>query len=359
MDPSPDSLSGHVNAIAITNDNKRIAAVQKSNLHVWNLSTGALQKSIDIGFQIETLAFDQDNQSIWLGEEKGKLFYLPDNSTLAQNIFSDSSAIYAIRPLANENRMLHVSRNGIYIWSNNSSQPELERKIAQVKPPLRFTNAVCSKDGKLLLSTSEDKRARLWNIETDHLLYTLAGHRENIENLTFNQEENLALSISSSSLLSWEIPNDFPSFTLNNVEAGARIDAIDILPDGKKMFAGTRMPGLDIWDLTFNKLDLSRTNDKLSRINTLAFYPSANSVLSGDNEGLIQEWPLGTGAEKTIHKFEDKSIKKIITQGDYGLIATDDTKVRFWKKDISSLKTLEGHRSHIICLLYTSPSPRD
>jgi hypothetical protein len=128
-------------------------------------------------------------------------------------------------------------------------------------------------------------------------------------------------------------------------------------PDGKSVWAGTSTGQLVVWDLT--KREAPRVWPAHKRdVTGLSFCDEGKWVASASYDQLILLWngrTLSAQAAQTI-KSPDL-VRMIAVSHDGQMIASghDDHKIRLWKrKDGSLLHTLDGHRSEVSCLDFST-----
>lgn len=96
---------------------------------------------------------------------------------------ADNSIIYAIG---------NILKNKNFIYRGHEQQ----------------INSVAFKNG-LLITASEDKNLRVWDLETKKSLYTLRGHETSIQSVVISSQ---ILSYSSKQLIMWNYNKTWPTF---------------------------------------------------------------------------------------------------------------------------------------------------
>ena len=109
-------------------------------------------------------------------------FFLMKDIKMVTDI-SDNSEFATFSPV--ENKILTINReNKLILYDTNGNElKEFEKKVHEKKV---FT-AFFSPDGKKVVTTSEDKTARIWNLNGD-LLKELKGHNDSVEYAAFSPD---------------------------------------------------------------------------------------------------------------------------------------------------------------------------
>jgi WD40 repeat protein/uncharacterized caspase-like protein len=98
------------------------------------------------------------------------------------------------------------------------------------------TNAVFSRDGKLLASSGTDNTIKIWDVASKHELRTLTGHTANIESMDFSPDGRLLASASDEgSTFLWDANTGEHLLTLVSLDDGG--EWIVVTPEG--LFDGT------------------------------------------------------------------------------------------------------------------------
>lgn len=110
-----------------------------------------------------------------------------------------------------------------------------------------------SPDGQTLVSVSEDKTIKLWNLNTGQLLRTLTGHSD-------------------------------------------KVTSVAISPDGQTLVSGSLDKKIKLWNLNTGQrlrtLDVRTSQGLIVQVSAIAFSADGQTLVSGDETGTLKIWRL-------------------------------------------------------------------
>jgi len=194
-----------------------------------------------------------------------------------------------------------------FVTAGNDSMARLWRYAAGAATPegavlrhdLRVRSAVFSPDGKLVLTASDDMKARLWDVSGDQPgLPVVLNHKAAVLFAAFSPDgtrvitgcdDNLARVWKLSSV--WNVNDPPADVTLPGHTAAVTSAAIS--PDGLRAITGSQDGMAKLWDLETGKtakevLSLKRHGAELTSVH---FSPDGGSILTSSLDGLALVWP--------------------------------------------------------------------
>ncbi len=213
-----------------------------------------------------------------------------------------------------------------------------------------------SPDGKTVLSGSDDKTLKLWDIASGKELKTFIGHSHWVNSVAFSPDGKTALSGSKDeSLKLWDVASgkELKTFTGH---FGSIISVI-FSPDGKTALSGSLDKTLKLWDIATGK-PLKTFKGHSKSVFSVAFSPDGKTALSGSLDKTLKLWNVASGKELKTLKGHSHSVYSVAFSpygGRSALSAGEENILRLW--DISSGKTLKAFAGHFHFVWSTAFNP--
>jgi WD40 repeat protein len=166
-----------------------------------------------------------------------------------------------------------------------------------------------SPDGKFLITGSDDKSAKLWQLDNGRELRTLAGHSESVSSAAFSPDgRHIAVGDWDKFITLWDLASGRQLRSFGG-DRGV-VWSIAFSPDGRWLAAGTsnKIPSdvieegskdnnrsIQLWDLT-NGQERLLFNGLANYSNAVAFSPDGKLLASAGGNG-IKLWNVATWAE--------------------------------------------------------------
>ena len=172
-----------------------------------------------------------------------------------------------------------------------------------------------SPDGQAIVSGSNDKTVRLWNVQTGQLIYLLTGHKDRVKSVGISPDGNTIISGDASRVVKvwgWKtgqcqqtINTSFsPAVTLNSI--AIRQDPTDsqgtIVATGSGGDeGGVKLGQVKLWELETGERQLS-FKAHFSSVRSLVFSPNGKNLASGSNSCNITLWRVEGDVEKSVSR---------------------------------------------------------
>lgn len=223
-----------------------------------------------------------------------------------------------------------------------------------------------SKNGDLLLTSSRDKTAKLWDYVTGKNIVTLTGHIEELYSAAFDKLEKRVLTTSyDKTARIWDLDgNTSPIILPHDFDVSNAI----FINDDKNVLSYS---GNDIyiWNADSGILekriefDIPNVNmdDLLARskieICNLEYDKNRNRLIASHRDGMIRVWDFKTSRLiKEIKAHNEQS--ELILSDDYLISYSSDTKIKIWDADnYDILHTFDNHNSYVCDAILVPNSP--
>lgn len=175
-----------------------------------------------------------------------------------------------------------------------------------------------SPDNKLLVTGSEDKMIRVWDLASRRILRTLTGHRSEIYSLVFSLDGKEIVSgsgdrtsriwnIEDGSLKKELIIDDVRINENTGQPREAGVTSVAVSPDGKLLAAGSLDHVVRIWELATGKL-LEKLRGHKDSVYSVAFVPDQ---LGSENH----QYLLTGSLDKTLKVWDIEPLRKAFVEG--------------------------------------------
>ncbi|CAA7268253.1 unnamed protein product [Cyclocybe aegerita] len=161
-----------------------------------------------------------------------------------------------------------------------------------------------SPDGKLLATGAEDRKIRVWDIETRRILHVFDGHQQEIYSLDFSRDGRYIVSGSGDKTMRiWSIgTQSCRTLTISEADAlneDAGVTSVAISPDGRLVAAGSLDAVVRVWDIVTGAL-LERLKGHEDSVYSVAFTPDGKGILSGSLDKTLRFWDVSGVVSKIV-----------------------------------------------------------
>ncbi len=252
-----------------------------------------------------------------------------------------------------------------------SESPPMSKK-SQLEPLIGHSDWIrslaFSPDSKTILSSSNDKTVRLWDIETGHLLHLLTGHRERVKCVGISPDGQLLLSCSADSQVrAWDrklLTHKKTGDSHYIVKASSRtitlVNALPVSPNPQRpIFAtGAEHGKVSIWNLETGQWQRTISAHS-SPVLSLAFSADGQWLASGSQNHTIKLWDLNNSSEQYRYVIGNAHLSQILslaisTQHQTLVSGGADRTIKLWDLATGEKRSpkhiLEGHAGQVWCV---------
>lgn len=339
-------LRGHekqINDVHFSPDRKRVATVSDDETaRVWDSLTGALLHTIGgtrtLG--IKTTKFSPDGSVIAIGSRGDAQTNCDGDS--ADDLFRRLDAIGGLQiveiPCATQHMEFSPDSQFVTVWRDDQS-PDIfslasGNRIAHIKDaPGKINSLAFSPDSKFILTGNLDGTLRIYDALTAANIATLLAHGRGVNDVKFSPNGKIVISAGADNRARWWL---FKGRTISG---------------GNSDFALGRPPESILEPLQ----DL---NGHSNHVNSVAFGPDGQSILTASDDGTARLWHVSAG---NVLEGHTDFVKAAAYSPDGKQIATasKDGAARIWDAQTrETLFELRGHTGAINRLVFSPDGSR-
>ena len=200
-----------------------------------------------------------------------------------------------------------------------------------------------SPDGKTLVSGSDDKTIKLWDVETGQEIRTLKGHDSDVWSVNFSPDGKTLVSGSRDNTIKlWDVETGQEIRTLKGHDF--YVASVNFSPDGKTLVSGSADNTIKLWDVeTGQEIRTLKGHDFYVR--SVNFSPDGKTLVSGSWDNTIKLWNVETGQEIRTLKGHDNSVTSVNFSPDGKTLVSGsaDKTIKLWNGSNGwGLSTLMG-----------------
>jgi len=352
-----------------SSDNSHVGS-SKTDVQVgWNHSTGKLvsSKSGEDAAPYTSMQKDKSGGYDWLVVYNPKV---PRTLTVnLQHTLGHEGVVCAVR-FDPTGRLLATGGNkSVKIFNAKTGDlmaSMLDPEMESVQDDLYFRAIAFSPDGKHLATGSEDGLVRMWDIDSQKVLYSLEGHEQDIYTIEFfDGGSKLATGSGDKSVCLWDLKDRKCLQTLHagtpDTTKDSGITSIAVSPNGKFLAAGSLDRLIRIWSLpTGSPVDVIEGH--ADSIYSIAFTADGHHLLSGSLDKTCRLWEFESAdnLKGAVCKFDMTGHKDFVLSvtgspdGKWFLTGSKDRSVMWWDTATGNIQfMLQGHKNSVIGIVFS------
>ncbi len=328
-----------VHAISLSQDGSKLAAAFASPPGIiWDLTgNDPPQYLFDLPTNINDIAFTANDTHLTLADGNGTLSVIAvqDGTPLDGIIHTNSTG--EVIPLHNiayssDESLLAVilQNNNINIYQNSSDGLKL---LNIIPGQTRYTSMAFHPQNNNLVTGGGDNTAKVWDVITGELIYTLSGHNGEVSAVAYSQDGEQIVTGSQDSIgRLWRTGTGIEPITLSGHNAS--VNSLAYNNEGTQLATGGADNIAFIWNPeNGNILQTFIRHD--GAVNDLVFSPDDTHLVTASNDQIVRFFDVQT-AEITAVLRHDSAVKTLAFSPDGSILATgDDTNtIHLW--DVAS-----------------------
>lgn len=249
-------------------------------------------------------------------------------------------------------RIIFVIGMFLAAFNSFSQKAELVLPIGHID---KITSICFSPDGKFLLTGSNDKTAKLWDVITGKEIRTFKSHTNAVTSVCFSADGKFVFTSSKDSTARcWDVLSGKEKYRY--LVKNSVVNGVAVSQDKKQVVTGGDDKTIRIWATEAEKETKSFTAS--DKINSISLSKDGKHIAVGLNNFSIEIYSLSGSLEMTLKEHTAK-VNSVIFSSDnkYILSASDDKSAILWDaKSGKKIKTFSGHTDKVLSANISSNS---
>ena len=211
-----------------------------------------------------------------------------------------------------------------------------------------ITSVAFAPDSATLLTGSDDRTARLWDLETGAEIRRFEGHKRGVTSVAFAPDGATLLTASDDETARlWDLETGAEIRRFEGHKSG--VTSVAFAPDGTTLLTGSDDRTARLWD-TETGAEIRRFDGHKHWVRSVAFAPDGATLLTGSDDRTARLWDTETGAE--IRRFDGHKhwVRSVAFAPDGATLLTgsDDRTARLWDLETGAeIRRFDGHKDGV------------
>lgn len=204
-----------------------------------------------------------------------------------------------------------------------------------------------SEDGSLLVSGSQDKSIRVWNVASGECIRVLTGHTEGVREIVIGADKRIYSACADGTIRVWSLATGELIAVLEGHSTA--VFGLALTPNGKLLVSGSKDGTMRVWNLESLNCEKVLNYDK-AWVNAIVVLPDSERVIVGTEDGFITRWDLGSATQTGV--IDEHSLwvwgLALTPNGSTLVSGSGDSTVGLWDlKEDRRVAFLEGHSDKV------------
>jgi WD40 repeat protein len=221
------------------------------------------------------------------------------------------------------------------------------------------TSAAFSPDGSRIVTTSEDKTARVWDVATGKEIYVLRGHEAPVLSAAFAPDGwHIVTASDDKTVRIWDATTGKEVFILRGHDNAVLSAAFS--SDGSRIVTASGDKTARIWDAATGK-EIYVLRGHEAPVLSAAFAPDGWHIVTASDDKTARIWDATTGKEVFILRGHDNAVLSATFSSDGSRIVTAswDKTARIWDAGSGTeISILRGHEATLNSAVFSPDGSR-
>ncbi|KAJ7875853.1 hypothetical protein B0H13DRAFT_2668785 [Mycena leptocephala] len=340
-----------VQSVALSPDGSRIAAGSGRNsdgpqsdengITIWNFATGEVEHKLlgHVCAHVASVAFSPDGTRIASGYWDGAVVIWNVQTEEKLHTFNHLSMYWVSSvSFSPDGGWLASGSGDVRIWTVTAGGENLKHRDPTESEAAGFTSfsqhqgvisLALSPDGSHLVSSHQDKTARIWDVATGEEQCRFTGHFRESRSVAFSPDgSHVVCGWMDNIVQTWNAATGEEEHTLAGHSNA--VQCIAFSPEGSHVASGSFDHTVKIWNVATGEEE--HTLSGHSTVMCVAFSPDGSRVVSGFPDSSVRIWNIGTGEEEQNLAGHTAVVLKVAFSPDGFQIVSgsNDETVRIW-----------------------------
>jgi WD40 repeat protein len=212
----------------------------------------------------------------------------------------------------------------------------------------RITDAQFSPDGKSVVTISDDRTAKVWDIQSGREITTLRGHQDVLTAVQFNPAGDRIITTSADKTARlWNAKSG--QEIMKFVGHQGKIQTVRVSRDGRQMITASIDRTARLWDIQSGR-EITKFVGHQDEVNLALFSPDRRTILTVSPDQTARIWDIQSGREirQLIGHKGNISSAQFSPDGTQIVTASHDRTVRIWNAQSGrEVIRFRGHKGHV------------
>ncbi|MBR8837671.1 MAG: serine/threonine protein kinase [Stigonema ocellatum SAG 48.90 = DSM 106950] len=220
-----------------------------------------------------------------------------------------------------------------------------------------YTLAI-SPDAQTLVSGSNDNTIKVWNLNTGKEIRTLKGHKDIVNSVAISADGQTLVSGSYDNTIKvWNLKTGQEIRTLTGHTEN--VLSVAITSDNQELVSGSADRTVKIWNLQTGEL-LHTLTGHSGDVNAIAINQNGGFFVSASDDKKVEVWKLSKGRElrpPLMGHSADVNAVAISSDGNEIATGSDDRTIKIWNVSTGeNICTLKGHQDKVFAVAFSPDS---